>query len=73
MRYFGHVLTSDLSEAADIWDKFSCFYGQTNYFIAKFKCVVTPDVRAKLFTCYGSSFYTAELWIYDDDTGIRSP
>ena len=52
-RHLGHVLTSDLSETADIRDKLSCFYGQTNYFTAKFNCV-TPDVRTKLFTCYFS-------------------
>ena len=42
VRHLSHVLTRDLSEAADIWDKLSCFYDQTNYFKAKFK-YVTPD------------------------------
>ena len=50
VRYFGLVLISGLSEATVIREKLSCFYGQINYFIAKFKCIVTPDARAKLFT-----------------------
>ena len=63
--HLGHVLTSSLSEVVDIRDKLSCFYGQTNYFLAKFKCV-TLDICAKLFKCYCSCFYWAELRIYDD-------
>ena len=57
-------LTRDLSEATDIRDKLCSFYGQTSYFIAKFNSV-TPEVQ-KRFTCYCSSFYRAELWIYDN-------
>ena len=61
VKYLGHVLTSDLSDDADIARQCRQLYAQGNILLRKFH-MCSVDVKLKLFKSFCAPLYTAHLW-----------
>jgi hypothetical protein len=60
-KHLGHVISSQMEDAADITNRRNDFVGQVNNLLCYFR-KLTSHVKYRLFRSYCTSFYGCELW-----------
>lgn len=70
-KYLGHLLTSDMTDDADIMRQNRQLYWQGNVLLRNFYMCSIP-VKCKLFETFCSSFYCAHLWTNYTKNSMRS-
>ena len=61
IKYLGHIISSDMSDDADIMRHCRYLYAMGNTLIRRFH-FCTPFIKKKLFNTYITNFYTSHLW-----------